>query len=78
MSLKTFSVLLINNKLFKQEKKLIYQNHKLVDFNNNSLRLLGANDNVKRLKRTLNELVEKENYESAAIIRDRIHKILKK
>ena len=53
-------------------------NNALSDLKNNSLRLSGANDKVKRLKKTLHELVENENYESAAIIRDRIDKILKK
>jgi len=78
LSLKTFSVLLINNKLFKEDKDLIYENLKFVDLSNNSLKLLGSNDRVERLKKTLNRLIEKENYESAAIIRDRIDKILKK
>ena len=55
-----------------------YENLKFVDLSNNSLKLLGSNDRVERLKKTLNRLIEKENYESAAIIRDRIDKILKK
>tara|TARA_Y100000590_G_scaffold347050_1_gene397533 strand:- start:73 stop:648 length:576 start_codon:yes stop_codon:yes gene_type:complete len=78
LSLKTYSIIYINESLFFDQ-----DNNILFDYEEESIKLnvekyMSDNAKVERLKKTLNELIENEKYESAAIIRDRILKIANK
>ena len=78
LSLKTFSVLLINDNLYKSESNLIYEDFKYINIKDNLLNAVDGKNKIKKLKNALNKLVQDEKYESAAIIRDEILKISKK
>ena len=77
ISLKTFSVLLIDTNLFKSTKNLIYEKLEYIDLKDKSLLLLDDENKIKRLKKTLAKLIQDEKYESAALVRDKIDKISK-
>ena len=78
LTLKSFSILYLHESFYsKSNINFIYNNKKEILIKDNINKFMSDNAKVKRLKKTLNELVQNENYESAAIVRDRIDKISK-
>ena len=76
LSLKTYSIILINKSLYDSKKTHLYrkiQSIKVVHDNQKS-----GSETILRLKKTLNDLINNESYENAAVIRDRINRISKK
>ena len=73
---KTFSPILINHSLFSNDKNLFYNNEKYI-IKSNMNNVLTKFDKIRKLNKTLDDLIISEKYEHAAIVRDRIEKILK-
>ena len=78
LSLKSFSIIYLPESLYSNVKNTFSY-----DLNKSPIKLdvdryMSADAKVKRLKKTLEELIQNENYESAAIVRDRIFKIANK
>ena len=78
LSLKSFSIIYLHDSLYSNIKSNIsYEvNEDIIKVNID--KFMSDNAKVKRLKKTLDELIHNENYESAAIVRDRIFKISNK
>ena len=74
LSLKNYSPIYINSSFYSSNNKIVY-NYSNKNIINNSHNKISNNDKIKRLKNMLDDLITTENYEFAAVIRDRISKI---
>ena len=74
ISLKTYTQIYIDDKLFDIKNENFIENENNIPFNNK----LNKIETINILQDSLKELIDKENYESAAIVRDRIKSIIKK
>tara|TARA_B100000029_G_scaffold514962_1_gene619837 strand:+ start:1460 stop:2029 length:570 start_codon:yes stop_codon:yes gene_type:complete len=75
LSLKTFSIILINKSLYDTKQSHLYKQKESVKIVNKNKK--DDLNTIIRLKKTLDELIRNESYEHAAVIRDRIKKISK-
>ena len=77
LCLKSYSIIYLHESFYLDSNVEFVYNRKKTLIKNDINRYMSNNAKVKRLKKTLDELIENEKYESAAIIRDRIHRISK-
>tara|TARA_Y100000590_G_scaffold444522_1_gene575365 strand:- start:455 stop:1015 length:561 start_codon:yes stop_codon:yes gene_type:complete len=75
ISMKTFSPLYVDEKLFIQNKNIFYSEKEI--FEKSKSVVCDKENNIEKLNSSLIKLIEKEKYELAAIIRDRINEIKK-
>ena len=74
LALKTFSIILINKKLYGSNNSFIHNDIRNVTLSKQNN--LSSNISlVEKLEKTLVELITKEQYEHAAVIRDRINQL---
>ena len=73
IALKSFSIVLINKELYHSRKKNIYDNIGKIKINEDTLVSEGVL--LQRLRKTLIKLIDNEQYEHAALIRDRIKEL---
>ena len=73
IALKSFSIILISEKIYSSKNSFVYSNVHKININKNET--LTNVSLLKRLKKTLIELVDNEQYEHAAFIRDRIKEL---
>ena len=74
LALKTFSIILINKKLYGSNNSFIHNDIRNVTLSKQNN--LSSNISLlEKLEKTLVELITKEQYEHAAVIRDRINQL---
>ena len=76
LSLKNHSMIMIHESLYTKGKEIIYSNDRSI-FRTATRGIMSKVDKIRRLRKTMDELVENEKFESAAIVRDQIKKITK-
>jgi len=73
--MKTFSPLYVDEKLFIQNKNIFYSEKEI--FEKRKSVIHNKENSIEKLNSSLVRLIEKEKYELAAVIRDRINEIKK-